>query len=311
MTPRPIVLDCDPGHDDALAILVAHGSPDIDLRAITTVVGNQTLEKTTLNARRVCTVAGITDVPVAAGCETPLERPVRIADDIHGESGLDGPQFGPPTVPVAPMHGVDLLARTVLERPGEVTVVPTGPLTNVAAALERDPDLAGAIRNIVLMGGSYTRGNQTPSAEFNILADPEAAAAVFDSGLDVTMIGLDVTHQALATDEVTARIAALDTDVARMVVDLIRFFESTYRREYSFPFAPVHDPVAVATVIRPEIVTLREVFVAVETRGEWTTGETVVDLHGRYRRPANAKVAVDLDVDGFWDLVLDALRRVG
>jgi purine nucleosidase/pyrimidine-specific ribonucleoside hydrolase len=214
-------------------------------------------------------------------------------------------------VPVAPVHGVDLLARTVLERPGEVTVVPVGPLTNVAAALERYPDLGGAIRNIVLMGGSYTRGNQVPTAEFNILHDPEAAAAVFSSGIDLTMIGLDVTHKALATDEVMARIGALDTDVSRLVVDLIRFFASTYEREYGFRFPPVHDPVAVAAVIRPELVTIREVFVAIETRGEWTTGTTVVDLMGRYRRPANAKVAVDLDVDGFWDLMIDALERIG
>ncbi len=311
MTPRPIVLDCDPGHDDAVAILLAHGSPEIDLRAITTVVGNQTLEKTTLNARRVCTVAGIENVPIAAGCESPMERPAIVSPDIHGESGLDGPSFGPPTVPVAPVHGVDLLARVVHESPGEVTVVPVGPLTNVATAIDQDSSLAGAMREIVLMGGTYTQGNRVPTAEFNIVADPEAAALVFASGAPVTMIGLDVTHTALADDAVTKRIRDVGTPVAKMVVDLIQFFGDTYLREFGFPAPPVHDPVAVAAVIRPEILETREVFVAVETRGEWTTGTTVVDFHGRYRRPANAKVGVALDVEAFWDLVIDALQRIG
>jgi purine nucleosidase/pyrimidine-specific ribonucleoside hydrolase len=307
--PRPLLLDCDPGHDDALAILLAHGSPGADLRAITTVVGNQTLEKTTLNARRVCTVAGI-DVPIAAGCEAPLERPALVAPHIHGESGMDGPSFGPPTVPVAPIHGVDLLLRELLGAPGEISLVPVGPLTNVATAIEREPGVAGAAREIVLMGGSYTQGNQTPTAEFNIVADPEAAAIVFGSGAAVTMVGLDVTHQALATEAVVARIRALGTPVGQMVLDLIGFFAATYEREFGFGAAPVHDPVAVAGVIEPGVLELREVFVAVETRGEWTTGTTVVDFHGRYRRPANARVAVGLDVERFWDLMLDALERI-
>jgi purine nucleosidase len=250
-------------------------------------------------------------VPIAAGCETPLERPPLVAPHIHGESGMDGPAFGPPTVPVAPVHGVDLLVREVLARPGEVTVVPVGPLTNIATAMEHESGFATAVRDLVIMGGSYTQGNQTPTAEFNILADPEAAAAVFASGADITMIGLDVTHRALATEPVVARIKSIGTPTAHMVVDLVTFFAATYEREFGFAAPPVHDPVAVAAVIDPGVLDVREVFVTVETRGEWTTGTTVVDFHGRYGRPANARVAVDVDVDRFWSLVFDALERIG
>lgn len=308
---RKIILDCDPGHDDAVAILVAHGCPDVELLAITTVAGNQTLEKTTLNARRVCTVAGIRDVPIAAGCDRPLARDLVIAPHIHGPSGLDGPAFPHPTVPLADVHAVDLIVDLLLTSDEGVTLVPTGPLTNVATALRREPRIGERIREIVMMGGSYTRGNHTPAAEFNIYADPEAAAAVFASGVPVTMIGLDLTHQAVATPAVTSRIGALGTPLAEIVVDLLEFFGDTYRDVFGFDAPPVHDPCAVARVARPELVRVRESFVAVETAGEWTTGMTVVDLHGRLGRPPNALVATDLDVSGFWDLVVDALERIG
>jgi purine nucleosidase/pyrimidine-specific ribonucleoside hydrolase len=308
--PRKIILDCDPGHDDAVAILLAHACPDLDLLAITTVAGNQTLEKTTLNARRVCTVAGIHDVPIAAGADRPLQRPRVVAADIHGESGLDGPAFPEPTVDVVDAHAVDLIVELVLASPGEITLVPVGPLTNVAAALAREPRVAERLAGIVLMGGADRRGNVTPAAEFNIYADPHAAAAVFAAGVPLTMVGLDLTHQALATEAVLARIAAIGTPVARMVVELMTFFASTYERVFGLADPPVHDPCAVARVARPELVTTEEAFVAVETAGEWTTGATIVDQYGRYGRPPNAQVATVLDVDGFWDLVLDALGRL-
>ena len=326
---KRIILDCDPGHDDAMAILLAHGCPDIDLVAITTVAGNQTLDKTTLNARRVCTVAGIRDVPVHAGCWRPLARDQVTAADIHGTSGLDGPVFGEPTVPVQDEPAVDFLVRTLMAEGEDITVVPTGPLTNLAAALRREPRIAGRVREVVLMGGAYTRGNRTPAAEFNIWADPEAAAIVFAAGWPLTMVGLDVTRQAIATDEIRARIRAIGTEVSGMVTALLEFYGASYRRsgppEPGAPGSaapgpgapgpgagpPVHDPCAVARVARPGLLGVEEAFVAVETRGEWTSGMTVTDFRGRLGRPPNAQVATTLDAAGFWELMLTALQASG
>ena len=305
--PRKIILDCDPGHDDAVAILLAAATPEIELLAITTVAGNQTLEKTTLNARRICTLAGITDVPIAAGAAGPLVRDLRVAPDIHGESGMDGPTFGEPTVPVSDRHAVDLIVELVRAHPGEVTLVPVGPLTNVAAALQRDPGLAALIPEIVFMGGSTGRGNTTPLAEFNVHDDPEAAQLVLDAGIPVTMVGLNLTHQARATEAVVERIAALGTPVGDAVRDLMTFFAAMYEQVFGLTDPPVHDPCAVARVARPELVRCEDVFLAVETEGRWTSGATVVDLHGVLGHAPNAKVATELDVDGFWELVVDAL----
>ncbi|HUY61391.1 MAG TPA: nucleoside hydrolase [Candidatus Dormibacteraeota bacterium] len=309
--PRPVVLDCDPGHDDALAILLAHGSPAVELLAITTVAGNQTLDKTTLNARRVCTVAGIRDVPIAAGCAGPLVRPLTTAAHIHGASGLDGADFDEPTVPLSERHAVDLIVETVLERPGEVTLVPTGPLTNIAMAVRREPRIVSRVREVVLMGGAFTRGNVTPAAEFNIAVDPEAAAVVFEAGWPLTMVGLDLTHQALATPAVLERIEAVGTAPARTMGQLLRFFGDAYRRAAGLASPPVHDPCAVARVIRPDLVEVTDAFVAVETQGRWTSGMTVTDFRGTLGRPPNVQVATRLDVAGFWDLVIEALARVG
>jgi inosine-uridine nucleoside N-ribohydrolase len=311
---KRIILDCDPGHDDAIAILLAAGCQELELSAITTVAGNQTLDKTTLNARRVCTVAGLHGVPVFAGCGRPLLRPPITAGEIHGDSGLDGPVFGEPTVPVQDEHAVDYLVRTLMAEGEDITLVPTGPLTNVAAALTREPRIAGRTREVVLMGGAYTRGNRTPAAEFNIMADPEAAALVFGAGWPVTMVGLDLTHQAVAGPQVTERIGALGTDVSRMVTALLGFYGASYRRAGVAGAAegpPVHDPCAVARVARPGLVAVRDAFVAVETRGEWTSGMTVTDFSGSLGRPVNAQVATTLDVAGFWDLVVGSLRALG
>ncbi|MEV6653672.1 nucleoside hydrolase [Streptomyces sp. NPDC051219] len=309
--PVPIIIDCDPGHDDAVALMLAAGDPSVDLLAITTVAGNQTVDKTTLNARRVCTVAGITGVPLAAGCARPLVQPQLVADDVHGESGLDGPQFGAPTVDVAPEHAVDLMHRILTGHPEPVTLVPTAPLTNIALLLTRYPDTAARIREIVLMGGSTERGNRTPAAEFNIYADPEAADIVFRSGVPVTMCGLNVTHQALATPEVVARFEGLGTDLGRTCAQLMTFFGSTYRRLWGFESPPLHDPVAVARVIDPAIVHCVDASVAVELHGHHTRGATVVDLHGYLGRPVNARVAVTLDRELFWDRVVGAVEALG
>lgn len=303
---RKIILDCDPGHDDAIAILLAYADPRIDLLAVTTVAGNQTLEKVTLNARRVMTVAGIREVPVAAGADRPLVRDPIAAPRIHGETGLDGPRFGPPEVEVDPRHAVDLIVETVLAEE-DVTLVSTGPLTNIALALRREPRILPRIREVVLMGGAFGMGNATPAAEFNVYADPEAADVVFRSGVPLTMVGLDVTHQARATTDVIKRIEAIGTPVARMSVDLLVFFARAYERMFGFGAPPLHDPCAVARVIDPDLVTCAQANVVVETRGEWTYGATVCDLHGVTGRPVNALVATELDVEGFWDLVIEAL----
>lgn len=304
----PIVLDCDPGHDDALAILLAAASPGLELVAITTVAGNQTLEKTTLNARRVCTVAGIGGIPIATGSDRPLIRRQVVAGDIHGESGLDGPSFGPPTVELDARHAVEVITDAAAARPGELCLVAVGPLTNVAAALHRDPGLAGRLRRIAIMGGAINIGNTTPAAEFNIYADAEAARVVFESGVPITMVPLETTHRAVADEAVIARIAMLDTPVANLSVELLRFFATTYERVFGFGAPPVHDPCAVVAIAASEVLMTRPMHVAIETRGEHTYGRTVCDVHGVTNQPPNADVAVDLDVGAFWDLMIGALR---
>ncbi|MFG3037508.1 nucleoside hydrolase [Streptomyces sp. NPDC048330] len=311
--PVPVILDCDPGHDDAFNILLAAAHPAIDLLAITTVAGNQTLEKTTLNARRVCAAAGVRGVPIAAGRDRPLHGPRRIAEDIHGASGLDGPGFaqGEPDVPLDPRDAVTLVRDVLLARPEPVTLVPTGPLTNIAVLLLAHPELAGRIERIVLMGGSTDRGNTTPAAEFNILCDPEAADIVFRSGVPVTMFGLNATHQARATPEVVARIAELGTPLSALCVDLLTYFATTYREVFGFDAPPLHDPLTVAHLIDPSLVTVVRAAVAVELNGTHTRGATLVDLHGVTGRPADVEVGMEVDTEGFWDLIVEAVRTLG
>ncbi|HEX6138871.1 MAG TPA: nucleoside hydrolase [Candidatus Limnocylindria bacterium] len=306
---RRIVLDCDPGHDDALAILLAAASPGLRLEAITTVAGNQTLDKVTLNARRVCSVAGLRNVPVAAGCGRPLVRQQLVAADIHGASGLDGPEWGEPGVGVDPRHGVDLLVELAMADASPLTVVAVGPLTNVATALRREPRLTDRLERVVLMGGAIGLGNTTPAAEFNIHADPEAAHVVFGSGVPITMIPLEVTHQALATDAVLERIDALGSEVGRVAGALLRFFAETYERVFGFAAPAVHDPCAVAWLVDPTLVTTRPMNVAIDMRSELSYGRTVCDVYGTTGRPANAEVGVGLDAERFWDLVIEALGR--
>jgi inosine-uridine nucleoside N-ribohydrolase len=304
---RRIILDCDPGHDDAIAILLAAHSPAVTLEAITTVAGNQTVEKTARNALRVCSLAGIRDVPIAAGMTRPLVRELRVAADIHGSSGLDGPTLPEPDLALAPPHAVDLLIEKLLGSDGDITLVATAPLTNIATALRREPWIIPKIQEIVLMGGAIGVGNTTPAAEFNIYVDPEAAHAVFTCGRPITMIGLDVTHQAQATSAVRERIRALGTPVAQLVDGLLEFFADTYLQVFGFPAPPVHDPCAVARVIDPTLLRAKPMRVDIELRGEHTTGRTVCDLYGSTGQPANAEVGLELDVPRFWDLLIDTL----
>ena len=311
MSGRRIILDCDPGHDDALAILLAHGSPAIELVAITTVAGNQTLEKVTANARAVAAIAGVTGVPIAAGMHRPLVRDAEPAPDIHGESGMDGPALPEKRPALDPRHAVDLIIEEVLAAPpGSITLVPTGPLTNIAMAVRREPRLAELVREVVLMGGGVQGGNWTATAEFNILADPEAAHIVFGAGWDVTMVGLDVTHRALATEDVVARFRGVDSEVGRFCVGLLDFFAASYRDAQGFDAPPVHDPVAVAYVIDPTVLEVRRAPLTVELRGEHTVGMTVADLRTTAPEGCRTSVATAIDSDRFWDLVIGAVARL-
>lgn len=305
--PTPIVLDCDPGHDDAIAILLAAADPRIDLLALTTVAGNQTLPKCTLNARRICTLAGIDGVPIAAGADRPLARPPRVAADIHGVSGLDGVDWPEPNVRATDQPAVELIAELLRTHPEPVTLVPIGPLTNIATLLTTRPELTDRIARIVLMGGSTGRGNATPYAEFNILVDPEAASIVFGSGLPVTMVGLNVTHLARVTPEVRGRLTALGGQVADACVRLMMFYAERYEQTFGMDAPPLHDPIAVAAVLDPSVLRSVPAPVAVETAGTHTLGATVVDLHHVTGEPDNAEVAVDLDMPRFFDLVIDAV----
>ncbi|WP_199102103.1 nucleoside hydrolase [Aquitalea sp. ASV11] len=309
--PQKIILDCDPGHDDAIAILLAHGSPAIDLLAITTMAGNQTLEKVTRNALAVAEIAGI-HVPIAAGCDRPLVRPREIAPSIHGDSGMDGPVLPPPTRQADPRHAVDLIIELIMAHPpGEITLVPTGALTNIALAVRKEPRIAGRVREVVLMGGGYHTGNWSAVAEFNIKIDPEAAHIVFNTPWPLTMVGLDLTHQALATSEVQARIAALATRPARFVQELLLFFGETYRREQGFAWPPVHDPCAVAYVIDPQVMTVRKVPLDVELQGALTLGMTVADFRAPPPPDCHTQVAVQLDHAMFWQMVETSLWHIG
>jgi inosine-uridine nucleoside N-ribohydrolase len=302
-----IILDCDPGHDDAIAILLAAHHPEIDLLAITTVAGNQSVEKTTRNALKVCSLANIRQVPIAKGMDRPLLRPAHHAPDIHGESGMDGPQVPEPDIELDPRHGVDLLIELLLNSDGDITLVPTGPLTNIATAMRREPAIIPKISAISLMGGAMGLGNVTPAAEFNIHTDPEAAEIVFGCGRPITMVPLEVTHQALATEEVTGRLRAAQRPVAIFAADLLVFFASTYHDVFGFPAAPVHDPCAVAAVIDPTILRAHNMYVAIETGSPLTTGRTVCDVYGKFGKQPNARVGYALDVARFWNMVIDTI----
>ena len=298
-----LVLDCDPGHDDAIALLLALGSPEVELLGVTTVHGNQTLDKTTDNALRVLELVGRSDVPVAAGAARPLVRDLHVAAHVHGESGLDGPEL--PAAGARPLeqHAVDFLLEQVTP---EVVLVPVGPLTNVALALDRGlrPE------RIVLMGGAIAEGNMTPAAEFNIWADPEAAQRVFHAGVPVTMIGLDVTHQALLTPAWAERFRAAGR-VGTFVAELVEFFKRYHARTYGWDGAPIHDALALAHAFRPGLLRTEHVNVEVELESELCRGRTVVDRWHRTERDPNADVAVEVDGDAFLELLLERIGSLG
>jgi pyrimidine-specific ribonucleoside hydrolase len=303
----PIVIDCDPGHDDAIAILLALSSPEVELRGITTVAGNQTLDKTTRNALKVLELAGRTDVPVAAGADAPLKRMLRVAANVHGETGLDGPDLPEPTTKVVDDHAADFLAELI--EPG-VVLVPVGPLTNVALLLERHPDVRDRLERIVWMGGAIAEGNVTPAAEFNAFVDPEAAAIVFGSGIPVTMIGLDVTHKALFTRAHADRLRGAGA-AGRAVAELSDFFQRFHESRYGFDGSPIHDALAVAHVIDPTLVTTVNCNIAIETASEQCDGRTVVDRWLVLEdAPRNAHAGIDVDAARFLELLVERISTL-
>ena len=309
MSPTPVILDVDPGHDDAVAIMLACGAPGLDLLAVTTVAGNVPLEKTTRNALRILSLIGHTDVPVAAGASSPLRRALHTAEDIHGESGLDGPEIADPSFEPDERSATELIADTLQEAPEPVTLIPTGPLTNVATFLREHPELKSRIARISLMGGSIGLGNTTPAAEFNVYVDPEAAREVFESGLPVIMSGLDVTHQADAGSAEREALRSLGR-VGGVVAELMEFFAATYERTFGFKTSPLHDPVAVAAVMEPSLLKTRPMRVDVECESELTRGETVCDFYGITGKTPNAEVGVELDREGFFELLYRVLGRL-
>ncbi len=303
MSATKILLDCDPGHDDAIALLLALASPELELLGVTTVAGNQTLDKTTANAIRLLEFVDRTDIPVAAGADRPLVRAQYIASYVHGETGLDGPDLPAPKGKPLDRHAVDFLADQIRSAGGAVTLVPTGPLTNIALLLALHPDARP--ERIVLMGGAIAEGNVTPAAEFNIWADPEAAARVFGSGIDTTMVGLDVTHKALFTP---AHVQRLNGRVGELAAALLEFYGHFHKEVYDFDGSPIHDAVAVAHVIRDDLVRTERLNTEIDVESELCRGRTVVDVWRRSGREPNSHVGVDIDADGFLELLVERLN---
>jgi pyrimidine-specific ribonucleoside hydrolase len=305
-----VICDCDPGHDDAIALALALGSAEIELLGVTTVAGNQTLDKTTANAIRVLDHLGRGDIPVAAGAQRPLVRERFVAAHVHGQTGLDGPNLPAPAREPVREHAVDWIANTLAAQTARVTLVATGPLTNVALLLARHPRSQSQLERIVLMGGAIGVGNITPAAEFNIWADPEAAHRVFCSGAELTMVGLDVTHRALMRDEHAKRLAGAGR-AGRLVADLYGFYVQHHRRKYGWQGAPVHDALTMACVIDESLLQLKDCAVKVDTGGELSRGRTYVDLWGSTGWESNCRVAEEVDSERFLELLVERVARAG
>ena len=313
MAPRKIIIDTDPGQDDAVAILMALASPEeIEVLGITAVAGNVPLALTEKNARIVCELAGKPETKVFAGCDAPIVRKLVTAEHVHGKTGLDGPTLPDPTMPLQDQDAVDFIIETLRAEPeGTVTLCPLGPLTNIAVALKRAPDIAERIQEIVLMGGAYFEvGNITPAAEFNIYVDPEAAKVVFGCGAPITVMPLDVTHKALVTGPRNDAFRNIGTPVGIAVAEMTDFFERFDKEKYGSAGAPLHDPCVTAYLIKPELFTGRHINVEIETDSELTLGMTVADWWGVTDRPANATFMGDIDADGFFALLTERLARL-
>ncbi len=309
---RRIIIDCDPGQDDAVALFLAFASRDeLELLGITTVAGNVPLELTQRNARQMCDIAGVSDLPVFAGCDRPLRRSLLTAEHVHGRTGIDGVDVIDPSTPLNEQHGVDFIIDC-LRTHDAVTLVPTGPMTNIATVIQRAPELLPNIERIVLMGGAMREGgNYSPSAEFNVLVDPDAADIVFNCGRPITAFGLDVTHKVLSTRERVARIRDIGNAVSDATAGMLSFFQRHDSKKYGADGAPLHDPCTVAWLLRPELFKTKRVNVSVETESELTIGHTAVDFWHVTDRPPNVDWAYDVDADGFYELLFERLVRFG
>lgn len=312
MPSQPLIIDCDPGQDDAIAILLALGSrDDVDLLAVTAVAGNVPLARTQENARKIVALAGRADVPVYAGCDRPLVRPLVTAEYVHGKTGIDGADLPDPPQPLAEGHAAEAIIDIIRSRPEKsVTICPVGPLTNIAIAMRLAPDIVPRIGRFVLMGGAIALGNITPAAEFNIYVDPHAADIVFRSGVPLVMHGLDVTHKARCSAPRLDRIAAIDSPVSRAAYGMLTFYGKYDQTRGIGGGAPLHDPCAVAYVIRPNLFRGRDCHVEIDITGGPGTGRTLVDWAGATNQPANCRVIDDLDADGFFELLTERLGRL-
>jgi purine nucleosidase len=310
--PRKIIIDTDPGQDDALAILLALASPELEVLGIVAVAGNIPLRLTQTNVRKVCELAGRRDVKVFAGCDKPMLRKLVTAEYIHGATGLDGYELPEPTMPLQERHGVDFIVETLRHEPaGTVTLCTLGPLTNIGTALSRAPDIASRVREIVLMGGGYFEGgNITPSAEFNIHVDPDAAEIVFTAGMKTTVLPLDVTHQVLTTEKRIAAMRALGTRAGKVAAGWLEFFERFDEKKYGTDGGPLHDPNVIAWLLKPELYEGRFCNIEIETSSELTLGEMVVDWWGVTQRPKNATFLRDVDSEGFFALLTERLAKL-
>ena len=306
---RRIILDCDPGHDDAIAIMLAGKNPAIDLLGITIVAGNQTLNKTVNNALNVCQYLDL-DIPVYRGCDRPMVKEKQvISSEIHGETGLDGPVFEPLEREEEEGHAVEFIIKTLRESEGDITLVPTGPLTNIAMAMRLAPDIVPKIQEIVLMGGCYQLGNVTPAAEFNIFVDAEAAHVVFTSGRPVTMVGLDVTRKVLCYPEVIERMAAIDNRASSLFCDLMLFFNKTQKEVFGWDGGPLHDPVTIASILNPEVLVTRPMYTEIDIRSVQSYGRTNCDYFNVTGKEPNSNVAIDINVDLFWEIIEKGIRN--
>ena len=303
---RNIILDCDPGHDDAVAILLAGNNPKLNLLGISVVAGNQTIEKTATNALNVASYLGI-NVPVAIGCEFPMVRERVICASIHGESGLDGFSFPKPKETFDKRHGVQLIIDSVINN-DDVTIVATGPLTNVAMAIKMEPRLLKKTKEIVLMGGSVDHGNTSPAAEFNIMCDPEAAHVVFSSGIPVKMVGLNVTRKVLVTDEVVNRMVKINNKASKMFVDLMKVFNENQRKTFGVIAGPLHDPATIAYLIDEDVIKFQKMNVEIDISHGSSYGRTNCDVFDYLHAPHNAYVAIDIDVNKYWDIIEEGIR---
>ena len=312
MAPRKIIIDTDPGQDDALAILLALGSPELEVLGITCVAGNVPLPLTIRNARLVCELAGRRDMKIFAGCERPMVRDLVTAEAVHGETGLDGPDWDEPTMPVEEAHAVDWLVETLMAADdGEITLCPVGPITNVAMAMIREPRILPKIAEIVTMGGGYfVGGNTTPVAEFNVYVDPHAAAVMYRSGVPIVTMPLDVTHKALMSPEWIASVKAIGGDVGTKTAAMVSFYERYDLDRYGTRGGPLHDPATIAYLLKPELYGGKDVFVEVETQSELTMGMTVVDYWHRWQRPSNCRWISEVDSDGFFELIRERLTNL-